>query len=169
MSLSASPARRPMVTVLAVCAFAIICVVGLYFGMRGLVAPAKLPADPRPPSSTPAPKSAAAVSFSSPSGNIRCSLSARSVRCDIADQDWAGPTAPTGCPTPPVSTLTLSSEKAELSCAGSTLPSGPVLGYGKTQSFGDFRCSSERTGVTCANARGAGFSLSRSAYALRIP
>jgi hypothetical protein len=39
--------------------------------------------------------------------------------------------------------------------------SGPVLDYGNTWAEGPFRCTSERTGLTCQREDGPGFSIAR--------
>ncbi len=43
-------------------------------------------------------------------------------------------------------------------------PSAPVLGYGTIWRGGGDECSSARTGLTCTNAAGHGFFLSRAAW-----
>jgi hypothetical protein len=37
-----------------------------------------------------------------------------------------------------------------------------ILGYGESRDYGDFNCTSETTGLTCLNAAGKGFKLSKS-------
>ena len=38
------------------------------------------------------------VGFTSPSGNIGCILADGTVRCDVAERDWAPPPRPSDCP-----------------------------------------------------------------------
>ena len=40
-------------------------------------------------------------------------------------------------------------------------PKAPVLGYGKTKRVGPFTCTSRRTGLSCHNRNGHGFTVSR--------
>jgi hypothetical protein len=40
-------------------------------------------------------------------------------------------------------------------------PRAPVLGYGRTRSFGTMHCTSRMSGLTCKNRDGHGFVLSR--------
>lgn len=42
-------------------------------------------------------------------------------------------------------------------------PSAPTLAYGEAVGAAGFRCLSERSGLTCTNAAGSGFTLARSA------
>jgi hypothetical protein len=48
-------------------------------------------------------------------------------------------------------------------CAGDTVatPGAPILDYGRSYAAGGITCRSERSGMTCTNAQGSGFSLSR--------
>ena len=40
--------------------------------------------------------------------------------------------------------------------------SSTILEYGQSHIYGDFRCTSETTGLTCLNSHGKGFTLSKS-------
>ena len=40
-------------------------------------------------------------------------------------------------------------------------PNAPVLAYGKTKRAGPFTCTSRRTGLSCHNRNGHGFTVSR--------
>ena len=53
--------------------------------------------------------------------------------------------------------------KSYLVCAGDTVrdPGNPVLGYGEAVSFGGISCVSAKTGITCTNAAGHGFSVAK--------
>jgi hypothetical protein len=106
------------------------------------------------------------VFFQSPSGNIQCAIfdgTAPVARCDIGDctssfarpgdcdLDWGyafevGASGP-GYPL----------------CAGDTVavPGARVLGYGQSVSLGGITCTSAQTGMTCRNAGGGGFALSK--------
>ena len=57
---------------------------------------------------------------------------------------------------------------AGLECASDWVGSddSPVLAYGTSMTRGNIKCSSEQTGLTCKNANGHGFFLSRQAQKL---
>ena len=108
--------------------------------------------------------------FHTPSGNIHCLAiegdEGAMMDCEIiqitrhtltrkrpadCDLDWGSSfsVGPTG--------------KAGLGCVGDTvmMPDAPVLGYGDSVDAGPFTCTSVKTGMTCMNAQGHGFTLSR--------
>lgn len=108
------------------------------------------------------------VFFQTPSGNISCAIFGRGggfVRCDMqelrptyrqrpddCDLDWGA-----------VFGIAADGPVGELVCHGDTLlgTSPMKLPYGTSlQAFG-FVCASERTGLTCRNAAGHGFWLSK--------
>jgi hypothetical protein len=114
------------------------------------------------------------VQFQSPSGNIHCMMldasgEWRGTRCDImegtrsfavppedCDLDWGHAfEVPSGGAAGPV-------------CAGDTVadPGAAILGYGASITHGGVTCTVERNGVTCANAAGRGFMISRSGQSL---
>ena len=106
------------------------------------------------------------ISFRSPTGNIHCMIftgSYSGARCDLSkftptyirpsdcDLDWGfafevGSTGP-GAPL----------------CAGDTVihPGAAVLDYGHSVTRGGVTCTSERTGMTCRNTQGHGFTVAR--------
>jgi hypothetical protein len=108
--------------------------------------------------------------FRTPSKNIACafypaSITGRAVfRCDLlsglkpepkrhCDVDWTGASmGPSG--------------KAGPTCAGDTVYDrrAPVLGYGRTWSYGGVVCASRATGLTCRNRERHGFFLSRASW-----
>lgn len=108
------------------------------------------------------------LQFQSPTGNIHCLIATGEygeARCDMielmptyrqpppdCDLDWGA-----------YFTVGLSSRKGALACVGDTAvnPDSVVLGYGKTISLGGFDCTSEKSGMTCTNPAGHGFTLSR--------
>ncbi len=105
--------------------------------------------------------------FRSPSDNIHCAImdldDYKGVRCDLRDAmityprpkdcdlDWgdAFEVADTG--------------KGAPLCAGDTVevPDARVLQYGETISRAGLSCTSRRSGMTCKNAEGHGFTVSR--------
>ncbi|MCV9937910.1 hypothetical protein OIU35_16265 [Boseaceae bacterium BT-24-1] len=124
--------------------------------------------------------------FRSPSGNIHCryleDADGAALRCDILRTDTRPPRRPRDCEldygnafvvqaeSPPSRRLPSPSEMrakgppAMRICHGDTVadPSSPVLAYGANWVQGGFICSvSAELGISCRNARGAGFRLSR--------
>lgn len=107
------------------------------------------------------------VGFQSPSKNIGCVVSAGSARCDIAKRDWAPPRKPASCDVDYGQGLTISrsGSRGRFVCAGDTaLGSGKILAYGRSVKRGGMTCTSRESGVTCKNARGHGFRISRASY-----
>ena len=110
------------------------------------------------------------VGFTSPSGNIGCILADGTVRCDVAERDWAPPPRPSDCPdfTDYGQGITLGTTgRASFVCAGdTTLGSGPGLPYGQFEAGGGVSCTSEPSGMRCSNSDGHGFTISRQDYTL---
>lgn len=111
-------------------------------------------------------------SFKSPSSNIACLMSAKSVRCDIAEKQWSPGERPADCPTEVDygQGLTLpASGPATLVCAGDTVlgdTGAQVLDYGSSSRIGSITCTSAESGMECENESGGSFSLSREDYVL---
>lgn len=112
------------------------------------------------------PVSAQATGFKSPSGNIHCYLDANYgpyARCDITYVDRP-PRTPTYCDLDYGQAFGVDERsRGEALCAGDTVKDdrNPVLNYGSSISQGGITCVSEETGMSCENARGHGFTLSR--------
>lgn len=101
------------------------------------------------------------VKFQTPSGNIHCRQSGRTLRCDIlsglkpepkkrCELDWTG--------------LSLGREgRARPQCAGDTVADhdAPVLEYGDQWQRNGRRCVSLESGLHCSNFGGWHFKLSR--------
>ena len=107
-------------------------------------------------------------SFQSPTGNIHCEffsgLRETHVRCDMIELTQSYRKAPQGCGLDWGSSFVLGDRgKGELNCAGDTIinPGAPVLPYGQAVLVGRISCVSAKTGMTCTNAGGGGFSLSK--------
>lgn len=106
------------------------------------------------------------ASFRSPTGNIHCMILTRGdaeARCDLRE---ATPSfaPPADCEQDYGYAFVVGSVgPGRPICAGDTvfMPGSPVLAYGQSVMLGGFTCLSERTGMTCVNARGHGFSLAR--------
>ena len=106
----------------------------------------------------------AAVSFHSPSGNIRCVIAASALtRCDITHRNWRPPPKPRTCEFDWGNTLEVALRgRGKFGCVSDAVEPGHVLGYGRSITRGRFRCRSRRTGMRCANTRTHhGFALSR--------
>lgn len=106
------------------------------------------------------------ISFRSPTGNIHCMIFSGAyagARCDLSkftpsyprpsdcDLDWGGAfeVGVTG-PGAPI-------------CAGDTvrMPNAKVLDYGHSVAASGVTCTSAKTGMTCVNAQGHGFTVAR--------
>jgi hypothetical protein len=111
----------------------------------------------------------APTGFKSPSGNIHCQYFEPELRCDIAQVSGPLPPRPRDCDLEwgQAFAITATSRSARL-CYGDTVADDrlPVLAYGSVWRRGSFSCTSEQTGVTCNNALGHGFSLSRAVQRL---
>ena len=107
--------------------------------------------------------------FQSPSGNIACVMTQRSVRCDIAERNWNPPPAPAACQGDYGQGIQLpASGPADFVCAGDTVlnPQAETLPYGSSSQSGSITCESEEAGIECENESGGGFTLSREQYDL---
>ncbi len=107
--------------------------------------------------------------FRMPSGNIGCLFdsSDRYLRCDI----WSGlkptPPRPAGCDVDWGFSLNMTRKgRARITCAGDTALDrrSRVLAYGSTWRRGGFSCTSRTTGLTCKNAAGHGWFMSRQSW-----
>ena len=108
--------------------------------------------------------------FKSPSGNIHCQYFDGELRCDIAQLSAPVPPKPRDCELDwgRAFAIAVNSRSGAKLCHGDTAmdDSLPVLPYGSVWRSGGLSCTSEQTGVTCSNALGHGFSLSRSVQRL---
>jgi hypothetical protein len=122
-------------------------------------------------SSVAAAKSAKFVAFKTPSGNIGCIYSdgPNYLRCDIRSGLKPTPRHPSGCREDYGDSLSMNGTgRAHLVCHGDTAlePSARVVAYGGSIRVGPFTCKSRTTGLTCTNASGRGWFLSRESYRL---
>jgi hypothetical protein len=108
------------------------------------------------------------LSFQSPTGNIHCMIADWdgdvSARCDMIEYTPSHSGPPKGCELDWGGTFGLNTRgKAYLNCVGDTIidPGSPVLAYGDAVSLGGISCVSAKTGMTCTNAAGHGFTLSK--------
>lgn len=109
--------------------------------------------------------------FQSPSGNIHCMFFGTGfaeLRCDLLQRTPSFP-RPADCEQDWGHAFVLLPDMPGTPvCAGDTTadPAHPVLPYGRSVSHVGFTCTSERSGVTCVNRRGHGFTLSRARQAV---
>lgn len=100
--------------------------------------------------------------FQSPSGNIYCEGRDSSVGCFIMETNKGHH----GC----AYVIDAHDEKARKECAadGSVVDSGAIqtLAYGQSIKGDGWTCTSQKTGMRCANKSGKGFHLSRSKQTL---
>ena len=112
---------------------------------------------------------ARADGFRTPSDNIHCLAEEWQgeawLRCDIRASTAPAPPRPADCELDWGHAFTVSEDAlpATPACAGDTVldPSYPILHYGSKWEQHGFVCSVETDGVTCRNAHGNGFSLSK--------
>ena len=108
------------------------------------------------------------LGFRSPTGNIQCAIYTYSgqteARCDMMQLTRSYKKRPAGCDLEWGNTFMLGATgKGFLGCVGDSVndPSNPVLGYGQAVSLGGISCVSAKTGMTCTNAEGHGFSVAK--------
>ena len=111
------------------------------------------------------PAMAQEASFRSPSGNIACMYIDGFLRCDLGEVSNRLPKRPADCDLEwgKAFEMGASSRHAQRICHGDTVfdPSAPVLPYGASWQGGTFSCISSERGMSCRNARGAGWDLAR--------
>lgn len=112
------------------------------------------------------------ASFHTPSGNIHClgidGAEGTFVDCEILSKDDPAPLLPrpAGCDLDWGHRFVVpGTGPATMGCAGDTVrdPNGAVLPYGRSLRVGPIACSATEQGLTCRNAQGHGFALSRAA------
>jgi hypothetical protein len=107
------------------------------------------------------------TSFQAPSGNIHCWIDGYGARCDILEATYSFTKRPADCDLDYGGAFFVEprGRKGGVACVGDTVanPDSAVLGYGSRITFNGITCTSERSGMTCTNAAGHGFSLARAA------
>ncbi|HMS96501.1 MAG: hypothetical protein JNN02_05240 [Tabrizicola sp.] len=113
------------------------------------------------------------VAFKSPTGNIHCAIftweEGTEARCDLIELTPSYTKAPAGCDLDWGFAFLVADEgKGFLGCVGDTTigQGNPVLPYGEAVSLGGISCVSAKTGMTCTNAEGHGFSVSKASQRL---
>jgi hypothetical protein len=125
-----------------------------------------------PATSTSPPQARAVLSlesFRTPSRDIYCAMVEGIARCDIRERDWSPPPKPADCELDWGQGISVKrTGAAGFVCTGDTTynPDASVLAYGKVSKVGPLRCASRKEGVTCTNAEGRGFFISRNRYRL---
>jgi hypothetical protein len=106
--------------------------------------------------------------FQSPTGNIVCGVDRWEgetwVRCDMRDLVQSYTSPPLGCDLDWGTSFTVGETgKGMLTCHGDTLlsPNEPILRYGDAMALGGVSCVSAKTGMTCTNADGHGFTIAK--------
>lgn len=109
--------------------------------------------------------------FTSPSGNLACSLARTGAVCEIDEHAFPEPAQPADCDLDHGTMLAVEPDgPARFLCHGDTafVDGAVVIPYGGRISNGAFVCSSSEAGMSCSTAEGDhGFHLSRASYRLR--
>lgn len=116
------------------------------------------------------------LAFRTPSDNIHCQVEEpfepggpTILRCDIMQRDNRPPPRPRDCEQDWGMAFYVMDrdEPGQLMCVGDTVRGNArVLEYGKMWRAAGFECVSQRDGLTCRNATGRGFKLSRKSQLL---
>ena len=111
------------------------------------------------------------ASAQTPSRNIACMAMPPGIdqprpqlRCDVRQMSSRLPRPPRACNLSWGDAFVLDpTGPGRMMCHGDTVadPSAPVIPYGRQWRAYGFTCTSQTTGLTCVNATGHGFSLSR--------
>lgn len=111
--------------------------------------------------------------FQSPSANIFCMIATgdwSEARCDIMELTSKIPPAPADCDLDYGHAFGIGPQdtRGYRICAGDTVadPGAMTLGYGDHIDLGGFRCTSAKTGMTCTNPAGHGFTLAKASQKL---
>ena len=111
--------------------------------------------------------------FQSPSANIFCMIATgewAEARCDIMQLTSKVPPAPADCDLDYGHAFGIGPQdtRGYRICAGDTVadPGGMTLAYGDHIDLGGFRCTSEKTGMTCTNPAGHGFTIAKASQKL---
>jgi hypothetical protein len=108
------------------------------------------------------------VGFQSPTGNIHCSIytwtGTAEVRCDLREYSASYSKRPAGCELDWGMAFVVGAfGPGVLGCVGDTMidPDNFILPYGEAVSLGGISCVSAKTGMTCTNGEGHGFSVAK--------
>ena len=113
------------------------------------------------------------IFFHSPSRNINCLLASGdypAARCDMGQMTPSFTNRPTDCDLDwgQAFEITPGTRKGHLLCFGDTVVDmhSLELGYGASVTLGDLTCTSQKTGMTCTNTQGHGFTLAKARQTL---
>jgi hypothetical protein len=108
------------------------------------------------------------IGFQSPTGNIQCGLyrgdQGASVRCDLMELVPSYRKQPASCEFDWGSSFAVDDVgKGYVACVSDAVgdPSNGVLPYGEAVSLGGISCVSAKTGMTCTNGEGHGFTIAK--------
>lgn len=108
------------------------------------------------------------IGFQSPTGNIQCGLyrgdQGASVRCDLMALNPSYTKQPASCEFDWGSSFAVDDVgKGYVACVSDAVgdPSNGVLPYGEAISLGGISCVSAKTGMTCTNGEGHGFTIAK--------
>jgi hypothetical protein len=107
--------------------------------------------------------------FRTPSKNIACALTSKSVRCDILRKDWKPPPKPADCVLDWGFGVFIENGRANFICAGDSVigAATTTLAYGKALRSGHLLCDSESVALRCSDeTTGHGFTLAVAQYSL---
>jgi hypothetical protein len=111
--------------------------------------------------------------FRSPTGNIGCMIATgdwAEARCDLRELTTKIPPAPADCDLDWGHAFGIGPQdtRGYRICAGDTVadPNAMTLNYGDHIDLGGFRCTSEKTGMTCTNPAGHGFTIAKGSQTL---
>lgn len=109
------------------------------------------------------------IFFRSPSDNIHCLIASGDwavARCDIIQvtkQSFRTPPADCDLDWGHAFEITPTGRRGAPACVGDTVvnPDAMVLNYGQEVTLGSLTCRSEKTGMTCLNPAGHGFTIAK--------
>ncbi|WP_128516675.1 DUF6636 domain-containing protein [Tabrizicola thermarum] len=108
------------------------------------------------------------IQFRSPTGNINCIMvsdpSGATARCDLTELTPSYTRRPAGCKFDWGRSFAVGNTgKGYLACVSDAVGGAglAVLRYGQAVSLGGISCVSAESGMTCTNAKGHGFSVSK--------
>lgn len=113
------------------------------------------------------------IAFQSPSGNIHCVIwggEYAGARCDMMELTPSFSKAPADCDLDWGASFAVDplGDRGYLACVGDTVadPSGLLLDYDQEISIVGITCVSQKSGMTCTNALGHGFTIAKAKQTL---
>src|SRR5699024_12271978 len=125
--------------------------------------------DPQPSASDSSSPPVAEEVFTSPSGNISCTIDSERARCVINDYDYSPPQKPDDCRLDDWGSIVVANDEGPgFSCLEAPEPAGParVLGCGDSISAAGMTCTSSDVGVAWkSDESGIGLHVRRASLA----